>query len=128
MNPVRFECPKCQQPIETDEVTARNGVRCPGCGTGFVPEGFRHVAAAPAAAVPAGRRLAIQAAALGNVAFLLASVGLIALMFCLLALNDHPQQMPLLTIVLSAGFFGAAFWVYLVAQLVHIRALLTKDK
>jgi hypothetical protein len=42
MNHVRFEYPSCSPPIETDEATARKGVRCPGCGTSFIPEGFRH--------------------------------------------------------------------------------------
>ena len=40
---VKFNCPACDQPIETTEEQAREGVRCPNCNTGFVPEKFKTV-------------------------------------------------------------------------------------
>ena len=33
-----FNCPACETPIETPEDSARRGLKCPACGTGFVPE------------------------------------------------------------------------------------------
>ena len=35
-----FNCPACNREIETSVATARRGLRCPGCNTGFIPQGY----------------------------------------------------------------------------------------
>ena len=122
MNPIaRFECPVCSQPIETDEATARSGVVCPGCGQGFIPDGYKPAERAGMTSLDRElqrRRAKIQAQArsftrLAVAFFLLAAL----LAFCALVL-DWPSK----TWLVAGSLLGVALWLYLVGQVIHIRA------
>ena len=135
---IKFECPTCHQPMEAEpEFTLIN---CPGCGAKFYPKPSARYSPQEVAAATAlnrkqladlgtakreprlsrlsvrekGENFAVGAAiflVLGGVSFLIGLIGLV----------DGGSAGWL---VAGAGCVGIAFGLYLIAQLLHIRAAL----
>jgi DNA-directed RNA polymerase subunit RPC12/RpoP len=143
MSELRFECPKCQQPFEADAQAVRQGVRCPSCGHGFIPdkikeelesikrerESFETQIISKAIAQEAARiqQLAEMFVRTSKISFLLGIVCLVvSLLFDFEVIGEASEAKIYLLAALSSVAFGLALWLYLVGQIIHIRALLSK--
>lgn len=119
-NVLRIECPACQQPMEMDIDAARKGVICPECSEFFVT-------ALPAQAGAAYAHTQKRVAAIRNTAsnfrafaMICGLIGMFVMGATLVSLingESHPSGW-----ILSSAMIGAALWLYLIAQIIHIRA------
>ena len=127
MSDIKFNCPKCQRPMVADEQVRFHTLICPDCHHLFFPIAKDLPKAAPFVPPPpsATRLLDVkkQSADLHHMAGILSRVGLgvvaLGLFFCFLAVIREDER----TAVISAGSgLGAGAFLYVVAQLIHIRA------
>jgi hypothetical protein len=89
---VKFNCPACDQSIETTEEAAQEGVRCPNCGTGFVPEKFKKVKPVPPPASPPPPATSPKLAPLSKPERKPRSTNLIALILIVSAILIYQQR------------------------------------
>jgi hypothetical protein len=125
MKTERFDCPYCKQPIETDAETAQRGLNCPSCFKFFQPD-IPKVEIKKTVNVPKPQ-LSSEAAKLKDWADTICLLSLWALgigCFCLfltLLYHINPDNgvdaMDAVYIL-----FGTAIYLWLMAQLIHIRA------
>ena len=136
MSEVKFDCPSCGQPIETAEVEARRGLNCPSCYKFFTP---KIPASAPEPnAIPdveakhlaklKNRREQIRTSAelcslFAKITFFLGLASLVISLFVVFGEGN-----PTIGFILGASLIGTAFWLYLIAQIIHIRANTLNDK
>ena len=142
MNQIQFDCPGCGQTIETAETSQFELVKCPTCQREFFPVKTRLVRPAPAAPptpseVPTvDRSLSVfpptesekvrrQAESFSAAASLCVVIGVLALLIGIGLSVGEGTGGGLSWLVMCAAF-GLALWLYLVAQIIHIRALLSK--
>lgn len=132
----KFECPFCDYPVELPEENAKGEIHCPSCSRFFDPAVFT----GPVPAAPMKKRttqelaaefekqdrkderaaIRQQAAIVTLVAILLAAVGGC---FLFAALRDCATLEPYLNpLVIGACLLMCAIGLYLVAQVIHIRA------
>lgn len=144
---IKFECPGCGQPMEGESEAEFQQCKCPTCGNEFFPKSIKilptenpgknpmpkstlespkNPASAGSAQVQAWKlnhqRDAIRRTANGftYVAVLFAILGLVAFLIALLGMGD--VQAGIGPWFACAGFWGSALWIYLIAQIIHIRA------
>ena len=136
MKNVIVECPACDQPIETTKEAARAGILCPACGMGFVPDKFREsinpewlseVKPSPAIESQNQReKIREQARGFVMISILIFFIGVLFLFGGIYdsigALNGGDAPGGGLCWILMSAAFGLAFWLYLVGQVIHIRA------
>ena len=136
---IHFDCPKCKRPMSGDKALLGELINCPDCNEPFIPTP-RKPAPTPEpkpAAVPKvkdeaesiferveqkKRRNKIRARAdfFEKLAAVLLVLGVCALVGSILsAVNGNT---PATSWIIMAVLFSTAFWLYLTAQLVHIRA------
>jgi len=127
MSDIKFNCPKCQRPMVADEQVRFHTLICPDCHHLFFPIAKDLPKTAPFMPPPpsAARLLDVQkqSAGLHHLAGILSRVGLgaaaLGMLVCFLAVIGGDER----TAVISAGSgLGAGAFLYLVAQLIHIRA------
>jgi hypothetical protein len=152
---IKFKCPTCGQDIEAhDEVLLDDHVDCPNCRHPFNPENIQHLGSSSRSTVPTtasnGQSPAAafknhlqpkselhklkdqqvdgierQAGLFTTASIILAIVGIIGLFLGILALvTANSSSMPYW--LFSGAFFGLALWIYLIAQVIRIRALLAR--
>ena len=124
MSAIKIECPHCQQPMEMPEADAFQGVNCPSCYK------FFRMVIPPATATPAEEfaiRLKKEATKLRTAAdnfrgLALASsvIGILILGIC--AIETFNDSTSFLGWLAGGALIGMAFWFYLIAQIIHIRA------
>jgi hypothetical protein len=128
-------CPSCDHEFEIGGIAvAKSGLQCPKCGTGFVPDQVNKVGEIPEL-VPENQftpgpqklsseseRLAEKGQAWEYMAAFFSVVGLGALAVLIYGGTDSSRP----ALYVFAGCVSAAIWIYLIAQLIHIRALLSK--
>jgi hypothetical protein len=131
-------CPACNHEFEIAGIAAaKDGLKCPKCATGFVPEKVHRsdeleqkpaweVKVVPNALTPEDRlkrrRDGITNVAdnFSSVALLFLILGIILLFVSVMRSLDGAEVV--LGWIISCGLIGTAFWMYLVAQIIHIRA------
>lgn len=129
------ECPNCQLEFETTVAAAQDGLRCPKCDTGFVPDSLKQfedtpkprppveaweLKAPPVKPKPTNAReleLTCRAEQLQNLSYVLIVVAVIALFISFATDASYGFGNGCLTGAISLYFF---------AQLFHIRAALEK--
>jgi hypothetical protein len=124
---IRCKCPTCQQPIETDERTARSGIQCPGCGIGFIPDRFQQLEPSNFK-LPEPRRSHAPGDFAGTVA-----IALLALALCVLAIFIGGTVLgevrsPYSWAAAVSGLFSFSFMAGVICQLQRIRHALEKRK
>jgi hypothetical protein len=124
MNIIRLECPSCQQTVELPEAEARRGLTCPSCFKFFTP-------ALPPAPTPAQQQIlenfqkpaAQKTRALAENIGTLAGLCLVADVLVLIASGIQSINGPATAGWIGGGaLLGAAAWLFVVAQIIHIRA------
>jgi|ERR1035437_5232134 hypothetical protein len=126
MNIIRIECPSCQQSVELPEADARRGLNCPSCFKFFTPS--LPPITAPAvtlrqqAILNAARGLLTSAEKIHRraetfciVSCLCAGIGLLVLILGMLTGT-------VAAMILGGSLISLALWLYLAAQIIHIRA------
>jgi len=133
---IHFDCPKCRRPMRGDRALLGEMIACPDCNEPFIPKPRKAVVLADdAPAIPrisgpdevAARALSARQAqkieananAFARIAGISAVVGTAAAALGILGQSAGPGYF-------AAGFFGLALWLYLIAQIIHIRALMTR--
>lgn len=140
---IHFDCPKCNRPMAGEDALLNELVNCPDCGHPFTPQvrpakpelmeieslklefartkaqlGKERIRTAQVASLRGqGKRLIALSVffALAAVLFLMAAV-------CAAAGGDDSMRL----LIYAVAALVIAFWLYLVGQLVHIRACLEK--
>ncbi len=130
MTIVKIECPKCGQHVETDSDTASIGLVCPACQNSFrLPPPDKWPDNAPRTPAPAKmpkrpewmdiREHASNAQMAGKGILLL---GFAIVCCCIMAEDGFRTAM----ICVGSGLIVAAFWLTILAQIMHVRAAATR--
>lgn len=118
------DCPVCHHQIEQPEDTLSAGVKCPGCGTGFMPADYRTANVPPSPALPIQKKshpVRSYAATMHGLAiFLVVLAGLMMIAGIFIESQMHPERREALT--WASAFLGTAFFTECFAQLLFIRA------
>lgn len=110
------DCPACQLQIEQPEESLTNGVKCPACGTGFMPADYRTVSPStdPARTARKAGKLRSYAYTLHVIASCLVILAGGIIFFGLQSSQDW--------ITPVGAVLGSAFFTELLAQIIYIRA------
>jgi len=125
----QYTCPKCNG-VNTDPEVLEGLVRCTGCGEWFAAEAAQMISeptvetSVQLATLDESTQLAATADFFVWAAIIFVIIGIIGLLIVLGYLGEKEQ--PAWPGYLCVGSFGAAFWFYLIGQIIHIRALLAK--
>lgn len=122
---IKFNCPSCKQIIEApDEIVQEASATCPTCQHQFNPQIFAPKTTPIANALPDVDGIEFRAKVFSRLALLFLVPGLIAVAIGILS----AVQILYLSgaWVFAGSCFGAATWLYLIAQIIHIRAQLAK--
>ena len=126
---IRFRCPHCSRPIEAAERVAKDGVRCPDCNTGFVPDKFDYVidqekilAATPPETTSATVSIENNAELLSMFAWVLLIVSII----CGAIAAASKAENLFAFAAIASGCFSLALVLFILAQLLRIRAELVR--
>jgi hypothetical protein len=120
MKEVRLECPKCGQPVETDEATARRGIACPVCGRNLTGPQFKGPETGETELKSRRgtiRRRAADFVLWGIILFILSFF--IAFGSMCTAITGDGCEAGFIT---SGVLTGCSLWLYLIGQIIHIRA------
>jgi hypothetical protein len=123
---IKFNCPYCKQIIEApDETVNENQIVCPHCQRPFNPQIFFAPKTFPAAAsLPSVEDIEFRAKLFSRLALLFLIPGMIA---AIVGMLSAFQVLFVPGAWVFAGYcLGAATWFYLIAQIIHIRALLAR--
>jgi len=139
---IHFDCPKCKRPMSGDKALLGELINCPDCNEPFIPTPRKPAPTPEPKPVPKpesaaqnetsqelARRWEAQrrsqktrnrADFFENLSGVFLALGVCAMVGSLLTTLDNSNA----TVgwLIMAGLFGFAFWLYLIAQLVHIRA------
>jgi hypothetical protein len=130
---IKFACPHCQQPMEGEDTLYGQFINCPGCLRDFAPiaPASPAITAKPAPRPPAAAQLDLrdrvddlrrQGSAFTAVAvilFALAAFICFATFITHLGDSDHDSATGYIA---SGSLLSLSLWLYLVAQIIHIRA------
>ena len=116
---IKFNCPTCNHSLISEEKAASIGVVCPQCSTGFVPEKFDFAEPAPA---PSVSKRPTRADSIRNTADNFSACATILIILGIVALLGAFFTGSFMAGYIGASLFATAFWSYLVAQVIHIRA------
>jgi hypothetical protein len=148
---IKLKCPDCNQDIEApDEILNEESVSCPSCARDFkpvrrLPEGFwpdppnttpeqkaRYEKRKPGAPVSAVDKIEGQATAFEVAAIAFAVIGIITLFLAIVSATQTDENGNAISHFMAwattGSLFGLALWLYLIAQIIYIRALLAKGK
>jgi heme/copper-type cytochrome/quinol oxidase subunit 2 len=142
---IKFECCHCTQPIEAPDEMYGMEVDCPGC---HKKVRVRQMVETPVIVQPSmaerlaerlaekqkaeAEKIEQQAMVFTGWSVFFIVIGVAALLFwlfftCVIGTDDSGERTcRLVCLLVVGGSFGLAFWFYLVAQVIHIRALLAK--
>ena len=133
MKEIHFDCPACGQPIFTDLSTAIKSVACPACAHVFNPRSLP--VPEPEGSVPdsettkevleeqarqRAEKIHGQANSLSLIAGCCTSFGIMILLACMGLVFTGTSCF--LGWIVASSLIGTGFWLYLVAQIIHIRA------
>ena|ERR1700722_1351262 len=117
----RFDCPYCKQPIETDAETARRGLNCPTCFKFFQPDIPNPKINTPTRSETTQKeKLKERAHLLSGLSLLAFVLGCFCLFLTLLYYISPDNGMNCMYAVYI--LIGSAIYLWLMAQLIHIRA------
>lgn len=131
MNVIKVQCPFCAQPVELPRADAERGLNCPSCFRFFQASDriAPDEAPRPAGSHPPELSLPQRCEKIRRQANFFCGFALIWLIGAALALligiehglhtSDDIGGVPL---IVMCSFLVTAFWCYLVAQIIHIRA------
>ena len=123
---IHFKCPRCKCPMKGEPAILGETIECPDCHLKFKPDTNPPAEYLPAVANQA-ERTRTRAANIHNTAdnfralaiFFLLVGGVILLGALVASLSNSNSN----SVWIAGGaFIGTAFWFYLVAQVIHIRA------
>jgi hypothetical protein len=135
----KLYCPKCGQGIEGEREVFGEIVLCPMCGNEFGPMEAKMEAAAKTEKLQAGKTVALQrksdiirdhAESWESRAMLCGILGAAAIVITLFvglvslvgANDEEPATFHPIGIWIGLGFVALGFFIYLIAQAMHIRA------
>jgi DNA-directed RNA polymerase subunit RPC12/RpoP len=141
----KFTCPRCSQPIIADDVSLGQAISCPDCGQEFIPRPLPPQPSAADVNAEQLRKLKIQeienqrekdvvaakletkAGSYSRIAGVLLLIGIIALIFGFVFITQNGGVGAAVDCwSVSGASLGSALPIYLLAQVIHIRALLTR--
>jgi len=133
---IKFECPSCGQSLEVAAEAAFVEIDCPTCGTKFIPQPAKskpHPKSAEEISAAARALYAQKLHVSGDTYAVLAFVLLLAGIFIgfgtfvagISAEDSTKNSGPSTGYAVAGGCFSLALGVYIVAQLLHIRAALS---
>lgn len=143
--PVKFECPQCGQPIEAHGDMRGDRIKCPGCGAEIrVVESRKNAPTATVSEKPnlttkevaaeySGRGFLLKANELYGIGGIFNAIAWISFAIgclCLLVSAAKTSDGSDIKIPLEAagGCFGLFMVLYVITQLLHIRALLHRQQ
>ena len=139
------ECPTCLNEFPTTVAAAQEGLRCPKCDTGFVPDSLKEYPEVPLPLPPAPRlpdpkpakrsetthqntlkNLSAQAEAAGSKSVLCAGIGAVCFGLALIMLLFGSSYWSALA-SMAGSFFLLSCWFTLLKHLLYIRLALEKS-
>jgi hypothetical protein len=132
---IKFDCPGCGQSLEAEDAAQFEKMTCPTCQHEFYPVARRSKIVTPAP-VPsqttfpplpvskagAAAKIKAQAESFCGVAIFFVILGVLALLLAIMLSIGVDAQGGYAAWSVMGVCFGAAFWFYLVGQVIHIRA------
>ena len=117
---IRFDCPQCHRSMTGDIQLLSGLVDCPDCGQNFKPVRKPRISPVRPALnrVEKLRRLGDGFTAAALVAF---GLGLLILLLAVL-LGVMNSGKYVAALIVAAAFLSNAVWLFLIAQIIHIRA------
>jgi DNA-directed RNA polymerase subunit RPC12/RpoP len=139
---IHFDCPKCKRPMTGDKALLGEMINCPDCGEPFFPTPRKPAPTPEPKPAPKpesaaqneisqelARRWEAQmrsqkirncAESFAAIAAIVCVVGVLTLVAAIC--NSIAGESAGTAYIIGASLIGAASWLYLVAQIVHIRA------
>jgi hypothetical protein len=129
----KIYCPKCQQGIEGDAEVFGQTVLCPACGHEFSPTQTVATDVSPKASgkeeevTTETRELAMKWEGRAMICWILGVAAIVITLFAWVvsvvgATTAEPAALHPIGIWIGLSFFSLGFWLYLIAQIIHIRA------
>lgn len=127
---IKFECCYCDQPIEAPDEMLGTQIDCPGCLKKVKVQPMNErteatIAPNSQAARSEAEKIRSSANAWSIMAGIFAFGGCVVGVSSFCFLSDEGQR-AVIGLICASGLFGLALWFFLIAQLVHIRALLAE--
>ena len=120
---VRYECSGCGVPIKSSKSIAEAGVECPKCGVKFVPEKYL-----PPKSPKATLSYHVEQTAKRFIIAAGACLVAMCISFFVALVNSESSADVLVWCIVAGGCLSLAGFFYLIAQIVHIRAELVRNR
>jgi len=135
---IHFDCPNCKRPMSGDKTLLGEMINCPDCSEPFFPVPRKEVfppepektKASQSQPSPSilrkpditrAEKIRSQADRFAVLAALFCGIGLLIILAAVVQSLSGGSDTGIWFLV-SASLIGAAFWLYLIAQIIHIRA------
>jgi hypothetical protein len=118
-NEIHFDCPKCKRPMSGDKALLGEMINCPDCNESFYP--------IPGKPTPSrAEKIRNQADRFTVAAGLFCGLGLL-LALSQLARAISGEEGAGSGFIVAASLIGTSLWLYLIGQIIHIRANTEKE-